>query len=225
VDYNQRVQEGMSKDPAILFYTSDFLSGCSGLTMEERGQYITLLCLQHQAGHLSEKTIRLSVGSVSVDVMAKFLLDENGLYYNDRMESEINKRAQFIDSRRVNGQKGGRPIKPSGKPYAKPNGEPTHNLPESVNEDDNKDNKGVAKKRKQKPFVPPTCEEVKSYFVSFGYSSDAGEKAFNWYASADWFDSKGEPVRNWKQKMQRWFTPENKKQSEIIPTYKAPPSR
>ena len=69
------------KDPAILFYTGDFLNGCTDLTFEERGQYITLLCLQHQKGHLSEKTIRLSVGSVSVDVMAKFLKDETGLFF------------------------------------------------------------------------------------------------------------------------------------------------
>jgi len=51
----------MAKDPAFLFYSSDFLSGITDLTMEERGQYITLLCLQHQKGSLSEKTIRLSV--------------------------------------------------------------------------------------------------------------------------------------------------------------------
>ena len=70
------------KDPAFLFYSSDFLNGVVDLTMEERGQYITLLCLNHQKGELTEKTIRLSVGSVSVDVLAKFKQDENGLLYN-----------------------------------------------------------------------------------------------------------------------------------------------
>lgn len=99
----------MAKDPAVLFYTSDFLSGVIDLDMAERGQYITLLCAQHQKGHLSEKTIRLLVGSVSVSVLQKFKQDEDGLYFNERMEMEANKRKQFIESRQVNGKKGGRP--------------------------------------------------------------------------------------------------------------------
>jgi len=125
----------MSKDPAILFYTGDFLNGCIDLTFEERGQYITLLCLQHQKGHLSEKTIRLSLGSVSVDVLSKFDRDEFGNYYNARMETEIQKRAQYIDSRRDNGLKGGRPKKAYAKPYGK--AKKKHTEDENINEDNN----------------------------------------------------------------------------------------
>jgi hypothetical protein len=129
----------MAKDPAFLFYSSDFLSGVTDLTMEERGQYITLLCLQHQKGALSEKTIRLSVGSVSVDVLSKFEKDEDGNFYNKRLFSEIEKRAFFTQSRRNNGVKGGRPKKdkkPNGKPYAKPNGKPTKNHMGNENENE-----------------------------------------------------------------------------------------
>ena len=45
----------MSKDPAVLFYTSDFLSGTFTMTNEQVGKYIRLLCLQHQKGRLTEK--------------------------------------------------------------------------------------------------------------------------------------------------------------------------
>ena len=125
------------KDPAYLFYSSDFLTGCASLTMEERGQYITLLCLEHQLGRLSEKTIRLSVGSVSVDVLEKFKQDENGLLYNERLEIEIEKRSNFIDTRRTNGLKGGRPKaenkKPNGLANGKPNGKPNEKLIENEN--------------------------------------------------------------------------------------------
>jgi hypothetical protein len=131
------------KDPAVLFYTSDFLTGCTTLTMEERGQYITLLCLQHQIGVLSEKTIRLSVGNVSVDVLEKFKKDENGNFYNERMNIEIEKRSNFVDTRRSNGSKGGRPKleenKPNGLPNAKPKGKPKKNLIEDENRNVNKD--------------------------------------------------------------------------------------
>jgi hypothetical protein len=120
----------MAKDPAILFYTGDFLNGCSCLTMEERGQYITILCLQHQLGHLSEKTIRLSLGSVSVDVLSKLSKDSEGNFYNERMEQEIKKRQHFIDTRFFNGVKGGRPKKPN----KKPNSKPKNNLSEDINE-------------------------------------------------------------------------------------------
>jgi len=125
------------RDPAFLFYSSDFLTGCASLTMEERGQYITLLCLEHQLGRLSEKTIRLSVGSVSVDVLEKFKHDENGLLYNERLEIEIEKRSNFIDTRRTNGLKGGRPKvennKPIGLANGKPNGKPNEKLIENEN--------------------------------------------------------------------------------------------
>jgi len=128
----------MAKDPAILFYTGDFLNGCTDLTFEERGQYITLLCLQHQKGHLSEKTIRLSVGSVSVDVLKKFKQDENGNYFQNRMEEEIQKRLHFLDTRYFNGKKGGRPLKANRKPNKKPNRKPKENLPEDININENR---------------------------------------------------------------------------------------
>lgn len=97
------------KDPAFLFYSESFLSGVADLTMEERGQFITLLCLQHQKGELTEKTIRLNVGSVSVDVLNKFCLLENQNYVNLRLKEEIEKRSHYTASRRENGKKGGRP--------------------------------------------------------------------------------------------------------------------
>lgn len=105
-----------NKDPAVLFYTSDFLVGVQGLTMEERGQYITLLCLQHQQGHLSDKQITLAVGNPSADVIDKFDVDADGLYYHHRMEKEIEKRENFIAKQHSNGAKGGRPQKPKQNP-------------------------------------------------------------------------------------------------------------
>jgi hypothetical protein len=78
-----------------------FLTGVQDLTMEERGQYITLLCLQHQKGHLTQKIVDLSCrGIVSADVMAKFRQDPAGLWYNQRLELEANKRAEHSEKQR-----------------------------------------------------------------------------------------------------------------------------
>ena len=90
----------MAKDPAFLFYTSDFLSGVSDLTMEERGQYITLLCLQHQKGHLSSKVINLCVGNATADVLHKFSIDDDGLYFSTRLDIEIAKRVEHSEKQR-----------------------------------------------------------------------------------------------------------------------------
>jgi hypothetical protein len=54
----------MGKDPAILFYTSDFLTGTMTFTDEQVGKYIRLLCLQHQKDKLTEKDMLLSLPSV-----------------------------------------------------------------------------------------------------------------------------------------------------------------
>ena len=133
----------MSKDPAVLFYTADFMSGVVGLTMQERGQYISLLCQQHQQGHLSEKTICLLLGISSVseipDVMEKFKVDEDGKFYNERMELEAVKRHNFVKSRKENAKLGGRPRKndqiPSGKHVEKHTDKRMGNENEDVNKD------------------------------------------------------------------------------------------
>jgi len=70
----------------------------------------------------------------------------------------------------------------------------------------NKVNKG----NKVNVFTPPQIDEVKLFFEENGYVN--GEKAWNYYNDADWRDSKGSPVKNWKQKMRGvWFKDENRK--------------
>jgi hypothetical protein len=65
--------------------------------------------------------------------------------------------------------------------------------------------------RKQKEFEPPTISEVTTYFCENGFSESVARKAFEHYNVADWFDSQGHKVRNWKQKMiSVWFKEENR---------------
>lgn len=92
----------MAKDPAVLFYTSDFLTGCALMSMAQRGKYITLLCLQHQQGHLSEEDMIVICGEYDEKIFSKFEQDENGLYYNKRMDDEAEKRRKFVESRQNN---------------------------------------------------------------------------------------------------------------------------
>jgi hypothetical protein len=91
----------MSKDPAVLFYTSDFLSGTFTMTNEQVGMYIRLLCLQHQKGKLTEKDMLSICKAYDADIWCKFKI-EDGLFYNERMYSETIRRQKFTESRRNN---------------------------------------------------------------------------------------------------------------------------
>lgn len=90
------------KDPAMLFYASDFLTGVALMSMKERGQYITLLCLQQQRGHLTLSEMRKAAGALSEEVLGKFVEDENGKFYNIRADREIARRAAHCDRQRKN---------------------------------------------------------------------------------------------------------------------------
>ena len=104
IPYIVRKEKAM-KDPAFLFYSSDFLSGTMLMTDEEVGQYIKLLCLQHQKGHLKEKDMLNICKSYNEDIFSKFKKDEEGNYYNERLEYESNKRKAYSESRRNNRKK------------------------------------------------------------------------------------------------------------------------
>ena len=91
------------KDPAFLFYSNDFLSGTMLMSNEEVGIYIKLLCLQHQQGHLKEEDM-LSIGATK-KIFSKFIKDDEGNYYNERLEYEANKRKAYSESRKNNRKK------------------------------------------------------------------------------------------------------------------------
>lgn len=139
----------MGKDPAFLFYSQDFLVGTLTMNHEDRGKYIFLLCYMHQKGRLSEETICLLVGSLGFELKSKFKMDSHGMYYNERLEEEVEKRRQYIDSRSINGKKGGRPktiskasenhMDKSSLSIRKAN----EKLIENENENENKDDLGI----------------------------------------------------------------------------------
>jgi hypothetical protein len=66
-------------------------------------------------------------------------------------------------------------------------------------------------KNKTSRFSPPSVNEVKEYFILNRYPAELAEKAHKYYSEANWKDSKGNQVKNWKQKMiSVWFREENK---------------
>ena len=126
----------MAKDPAVLFYTSDFLSGTFTMDNEQVGKYIRLLCLQHQKGKLTEKDMLSICKAYDIEIWDKFKL-EDGLYYNERMYNETIRRQKFSESRRNNAKS---PKKEStSEAYAKHMETETENRTITINENINID--------------------------------------------------------------------------------------
>ena len=79
------------------------------------------------------------------------------------------------------------------------------NAEEDIEEekDIDKDKEVKKRRKKSKDFTPPTLEEVEAYCKSRNNHVDA-KRFFDFFDSADWVDSKGNKVRNWKQKVITW---------------------
>jgi hypothetical protein len=190
----------MAKDPAFLFYSSDFLTGTLTLNFEDRGRYITILCLMHQQGRLQEDTIRFVVGFISDSLRSKFSIDESGNWYNPRLEDEVEKRKHFTESRRNNGKKGGR--KPNAIPNDIPIGLPTTNLTENENENENENinelSKGVVGGNiiESRPLYAPPKGEVQRVFIQQGGTMEMAEHFYNKYEAIGWVLN-GSPVKQW----------------------------
>lgn len=92
------------KNPAVLFYTSDFITGTLFMTNEEVGAYIRTLCMQHQKGHLTEEEIQqiCKKNEIFSSIIVHFKQDKKGLYYNKRMDKEKDKRQKYSESRARN---------------------------------------------------------------------------------------------------------------------------
>ena len=95
-------EEYENKDPAFLFYSSDFLTGTMFMSDVQLGKYIKLLCIQHQKGHLSEKDMLNICKRYDKDIFDKFTKDNDGKYYNIRLQKEIDKRRNYSKSRSEN---------------------------------------------------------------------------------------------------------------------------
>jgi len=72
------------------------------MTLEEKGAYLELLICQFNSGHMTSHMVGRMVGQVFGQIQDKFKKDENGLWYNKRLDIEIEKRNSFINSRKNN---------------------------------------------------------------------------------------------------------------------------
>lgn len=92
----------MAKDPAFLFYPNDWIGGTMGMTFEEKGAYMELLMMQFNRGHMTSHMIGQVVGQMWDKIKHKFAQDDKNLWFNERLDIEIQKRKNYTKSRRNN---------------------------------------------------------------------------------------------------------------------------
>ena len=115
-------------------------------------------------------------------------------------------------------------FKNGSKPKEKRNGSEIEAKPKRVkseieankNKNKNKNNNENINEKNKKNFQPPTIDEVKQWFIEQGSSAEQGIKAWNYYNDGNWIDAKGQPVKNWRQKMRggRWLETQAQPQTQ-----------
>jgi uncharacterized protein YdaU (DUF1376 family) len=188
----------MAKDPAFLFYPGDYVSGTMGMTFEEKGAYMDLLMLQFNRGHMNTHMIQHTVGHLWEQVKCKFIQDNEGLWYNVRLDVEKDKRKTFTESRRNN-------IKPKNKTIENTSYEIHMNSHmdshmENVNEDINKD----ININKSKCSFEQVYEYMSSR-IGIDQAKIEAEKFVNYYESNGWKVGKN-PMKSWGAAANNWIT-------------------
>ena len=188
----------MAKDPAFLFYPGDYVSGTMGMTFEEKGAYMDLLMLQFNRGHMNTHMIQHTIGHLWEQVKCKFIQDDEGLWYNVRLDIEKDKRKTFTESRRNN-------IKSKGKPKDTTSYETHMNVHmkphmENVNENINKDINNI----KSRCNFEQAFEYI-SIRIGVDKAKIEAEKFVNYYESNGWKVGKN-PMKNWKAAANNWIT-------------------
>lgn len=185
----------MAKDPAFLFYSSDFLVGTYTMTDTQVGQYVRLMCLQHQHGHLDEETVQAVMrGEIDQAVLGKFKQDSTGRYYNERLDSEVTKRRNYSKSRADNRAK---------KTYVKDMSNICESYVlhmENVNEDVIEDRNTIVNDNGTN--IPPDLDSVRTYCQSRKNSVDP-EQFVNYYETRGWMAGKSK-MRNWQSAVRTW---------------------
>jgi uncharacterized protein YdaU (DUF1376 family) len=177
----------MAKDPAFLFYTGDFSTGTQFFSDEQVGKFLRILMAQHQHGRLSKNQMLFISKTYDEDVFSKFLIDENGNYFNSRLEFEVNKRKAFSESRSKN--KAGK-NKIISKSY-------------DIHMENENENKDIIKIENKKVVNIPEFSEFLIYALEKEptIKENSLKNKYDAWIEAGWKNGHGKKIVNWKSNL------------------------
>ena len=203
------------------------------MSQEEVGQYIRLLCHQWNRGSIpveTEKQQRLTGGCVSVDVLVKFRLCEDGLLRNERLETVRSEKDRYLQQQSQKGRKSAelrklastvvqpdtQPESNSGSTTVEIRLQPKVNSPSpSPTPTPNNKEESIAPKSQRSHFTTPTVEEVQAECVRIELSLLEAPKFVDYYESKGWLVGKAK-MKSWKPALRNWQRNQNERQQTLI---------
>lgn len=213
----------MKKFPAFQFYPGDWLKdpALSLCSPAARGIWMDLLCAMHENGRTGELTgtveqlariarcspselqqyiSELSAGAASVT-------KRNGrvTITNRRMAREYKARQDARLRQQQRREKQGlSPLSQDDNAEVtlySSSSSSSSDKDSTLHTENNEEQKRVGKGQ----FIAPSFEEVRDYVTAKNLNVDP-QKFFDYFTAGNWVDSKGNKVRNWKQKLITWST-------------------
>lgn len=185
----------------------DSLNILSELTTQQAGELFISIYNYHLKGEMpTEFWVKMALAS-----------------FINQWQRDCERYQETCNRNKANGLKGGRPPKSQDNPMGSNETQKTQSViskpKKADNDNDNvNDNGNDIKKKKsiKKEFEPPTLQEVQQWFTEQGSTAEQGAKAWNYYNDGNWIDAKGQPVKNWRQKMRggRWLETKAQPQSQ-----------
>ena len=198
--------------PAFQFYADDFLAGTMTMTNEERGAYISLLCLQWSKGFVTELDIqRICLGMPTHCqgiCQSKFQLGDDGHYRNQRLEVERSKQKERSEKQRdIANLRWNKNAKAMPTHYQEDAEAYAKSVPEVCSPSPSPS--PIIKIQADKPpstrFQKPTLEQLNTKAALIGLSTTEVDKFWNYYESNGWKVGKN-PMKSWSAALQNWLS-------------------
>ena len=182
------------------------------MTNEERGAYISLLCLQWSKGFVTELDIQRMCHGMPTHCQgicqSKFQIGEDGNYRNKRLEKERTKQKERSEKQRDianlrwNKDANALPedMPEDAKAYAESVPEVCFPSPSPSPKE-----KKTADKPPRVRFQKPTVEELTAEAIKIGLPVTEVDKFWNYYESNGWKVGKN-PMKSWPATMKTWLS-------------------
>ena len=162
--------------------------------------------------HLKDGTSKEFI-NICIDIELQLLQTDGEYFWSERVLKNVGKMQELKEKRSSAGKKSAE--KRTENQQVATSVEQTLT---SVQQNPTKENK-----RKENKYIYPCLSDVTLFFEQNGYSKKIAEHAWNYYEDAGWKDSKGNKVKNWKQKMRGvWFRDEYKINKPTIANFSMP---
>jgi hypothetical protein len=203
----------MDKLQWFKFMPTDWVMGkiqrCPEVT---QARFIRLICLYWNKKcilNYSDAEIEIDKEHLEILIAKKIVKIENDFLIIDFLNEQLYGIAETSKKRREAVLKRWSNVKQNDTSVLQMNKSVLQNDTDKSRVDKSREDKD--KSRVVNKFTAPTISEVQTYFIENGFNKELAIRAFNYYEVGNWTDSKGNKVKNWKQKMRGvWFKEENK---------------